>query len=176
MADKKKMSLDDILAACRKPASGEAAATPPASKEPPAAAAEATEPTAPAPVKPAAEKPASPKPAVKPGAMSVADIMAAARAGKAAAPAVEAKKEAPVEPKPKPAAAAKPKAEGKPASGFCFPVGYGQHSWPWLVVRQISNRGPCRRRKPRRKGSQSKRKARKRLPSHRCRPSPLTPR
>lgn len=113
MAEKKKMSVDDILAACRKPGTGEAA--PAAKKTPPAA--EASEPAAPPePAAPAAEKPVSPKPAAKPGAMNVADILAAARAGKASgAPAAEPKKEAPAEPKPKPAAAAKPKAaEDKP--------------------------------------------------------------
>ncbi len=109
----KKMSVAEIMAAARAEKAGgapspsaEASAPPavedaaPATEEAPAVAAEA---------KPAAKKPAGP--------MSMADILAAARAGKAggtaAAPAA---KEAPKPAAPKPAAAPKVAAEAKPAA------------------------------------------------------------
>jgi cytochrome b6-f complex iron-sulfur subunit len=96
----KKMSVEEILAAARG-----GAAKKPADAPPPAAEAPAESPAA-AEAPPAAE--AKPKPPAKPGSMSVADILAAAKAGKAA-------------PKPTaPAASAAPKAaapaaEKKPA-------------------------------------------------------------
>lgn len=125
MADKKKMSIEEILAAARKKdgAGGSAPAPKPAAAPPEetvpeessggdAPVAEAA--AAPAP-KPAAAKPAAGKPG---SAMSVADVLAAARANKASAapaaapkekaPAAEAPKKAP----PKPAAA---KETAKPA-------------------------------------------------------------
>ena len=109
----KKMSVAEIMAAARAEKAGgapspsaEASAPPavedaaPATEEAPAVAAEA---------KPAAKKPAGP--------MSMADILAAARAGKAggtaAAPAA---KEAPKPAAPKPAAAPKVAAEAKPSA------------------------------------------------------------
>ncbi len=106
MADKKKMSVADILAAARKAdGGGETPAAPPASSEAPAAETSAT--------------PAAPsKPIPKPGAAgrpSGAEMMAAARANK---PAGDAPAKAPAEkPKPaaKPAAAAKAKPEAAPA-------------------------------------------------------------
>ncbi|RIK85225.1 MAG: hypothetical protein DCC67_04190 [Planctomycetota bacterium] len=112
MADKKKMSVAEMLAAARRADSkqgglGDSAtdgnADAPAEPSVPAAAAEAAP----------AKRPAAPaKPAVKPGGArpSVADMLAMARAGKAAAPAAEAAPAAPAEkpaPKPKPAAAVK---------------------------------------------------------------------
>lgn len=80
MADKKKMSVEEILAACRNPAGQDSSDAPPAS---------ASE-SAPSPGDaPAAADPESPKKAAasagagkKPGEMSVDDILAAARAGK----------------------------------------------------------------------------------------------
>lgn len=112
MADpKKKMSVADILAAARKADSG-GGSKPPAESAPPESAPPAEAPAAsePAAAEPVAEKkPAAPKPAAKPGAMSVADILAAARAsdkGGAKPAAAAAAKEKPA---PKPAAAEKPK-------------------------------------------------------------------
>jgi cytochrome b6-f complex iron-sulfur subunit len=102
MAEKKKMSVAEILAAARKADSGGAAAEKPAE---PAADTAAEEATAPAET-PAVEKP---KPAAKPAAggarPSVAEMMAIARANKPAASA------APAEAKP----AAKKEAPAKPA-------------------------------------------------------------
>jgi cytochrome b6-f complex iron-sulfur subunit len=115
MAEKKKMSVAEILAAARaeKAAAGAAPAapTPPAAEPAAEVAAEAAAPAA---------KPA-PKPAAKPaagGRPSVAEIMALARAKKdaeAAAPAAPAAKPAAKEPKP--AAAAKPAAKPAAAVG-----------------------------------------------------------
>jgi cytochrome b6-f complex iron-sulfur subunit len=118
MADKKKMSVADMIAAARKtdggdaPASGEAAA--PAESTPPAAEAAPAVPAA----APAADKPkpaaAAPMKSASGGRLSVAEMMAAARAGgggAAAAPAEKAahaeKKAAPPKPAAKPAAAEK---------------------------------------------------------------------
>ena len=113
MAERKKMSVADILAAARKQGaagSGEGGAAPDAESPaepttPPAA--ESAPPTA----KPAAK--AAPKPAAGGARPSVADILAQARANKAAAPTAETPKPAPkAAPKPaeKPAAKATPKA------------------------------------------------------------------
>jgi cytochrome b6-f complex iron-sulfur subunit len=118
MAEKKKLSVAEIMAAARKSdaAGGAAPAPPPA--EPPAAEAAAPAEAAPA-------KPAAPKPAAKPGGarMSVAEMMAAARAEKAAgaapaAPAPAAKAEPPVKketPAPKAAPAKKEPVAAAPA-------------------------------------------------------------
>lgn len=108
MADPKKMSVAEILAAARKKDSQGAAA--PASEPPAPASAESTpEAESPAKAAPAAEKP-QPRPA---GKMSVADMLAAARAEKAGGGAASAKPAA----SPKPAAPAKaPAAEAKPAA------------------------------------------------------------
>ncbi len=125
MAEKKKMSVAEILAAARKSdsAGGAAPAEAPAS-ETPAAAAQAAPPETAAEPKAAPAKPAAAKPAAKPadGArMSVAEMMAAARAEKQggapaeAKPAAPAKKEAPAA-KPAAAVAAAPKASPKPAA------------------------------------------------------------
>jgi cytochrome b6-f complex iron-sulfur subunit len=126
MAEKKKMSVADILAAARKadasqsdPAAPAPAAPEPssASPEPPTAAASPDPAESPAEAAPPAAKPAAAKPAAAGGARpSVADILAAARAAKggqppaAAAPAAAPK---PAAPKP---AAEKPKAAEKPAA------------------------------------------------------------
>ena len=108
MAEKKKMSVAEILAAARS-ANGGAAAKPPAAD---AAASPATEQPAEADSKPAA-KPAAAKPAAAKAAAggrpSVSDILAMARAKK------EAGEAAPAAVAPKPAAA-KPKPESKPES------------------------------------------------------------
>jgi cytochrome b6-f complex iron-sulfur subunit len=109
MADKKKMSVAEMLAAARKADGGEASAQPaPPQSPPPAAEAIAS---APAPAEaPATAAPAKPVP--KPGAAgrpSVADMLAMARANKGAAeaaPAASAAPKAAPAPKPKPAAAA----------------------------------------------------------------------
>ena len=130
MADKKKMSIEEILAAARKQdGGGGSAPAPKPAAAPPAAALSGANPSgdgggeeAPA-AEAAAPKPAASKPAApaKPGsAMSVADVLAAARAAKsgAAAPAAPKEKappaEAPKKAAPKPAAAAKEPA--KPAA------------------------------------------------------------
>lgn len=119
MADKKKMSVEEILAAARKTdgAGGSAPAAKPAAAPKPTAtpAEESAGDESPA---PAAPKSAAAKPAVPGSSMSVADVLAAARAGKASAAAPAAPKEqapAAVTPKkaaPKPAAA-KPAAPAK---------------------------------------------------------------
>lgn len=132
MAEKKKLSVAEMLAAARKQGAvggGGAAsdAPPPAAEETKPAEAAPAEPVAEAPAAPAAEKPAEekkPAPAAKPagGKMSVAEMMAAARAAGAAkaggaAPAAAAAPKPPVEkkePAPKPAAAEK---KEKPAAG-----------------------------------------------------------
>lgn len=129
MADPKKMSVADILAAARKQgsvgsggASGEEPSAEPAAPATPEPAANAPEKAAPA--KPAA-KPAAP--AAKPsGPMSVADILAAARAGKSggSAPA-----ESPAEPEAEAKPAEKKPAETKPAAaGGAKPAGGGAMS------------------------------------------------
>jgi cytochrome b6-f complex iron-sulfur subunit len=109
MADKKKMSVADILAAARKADAGGGAAEPPA--EPPAAA--PSEPAAAKPSKPAESAPSKPVPKSGAGRPSVADMLAMARAGKGA----DATAETPAA-KPKPAAAEKPAAapKAKPAA------------------------------------------------------------
>ncbi|MCA9219143.1 MAG: hypothetical protein KDA71_02385, partial [Planctomycetales bacterium] len=76
MADSRKMSIEEIIAAARRkdgPGGSES------SSEPAAAEPAATEPAAP-PASSAPEKPAAP--AKKPGQMSVADMLGAARAEK----------------------------------------------------------------------------------------------
>jgi cytochrome b6-f complex iron-sulfur subunit len=89
MADKDSMSVEEILAACRRMDGANPGAAPPIQAAPPEAPAA---PAPPAPKKAAAE---SPKPAsAKPGEMSVADILAAARGEKASSAA-----ESPAEPK-----------------------------------------------------------------------------
>jgi cytochrome b6-f complex iron-sulfur subunit len=124
MADKKKMSVAEILAAARKADASKSAdesngPAEVAAPEPVAAAPSAPEPTGPVAEKPApAAKPPAAKPAAGGARLSVAEMLAAARAekqgGAAAAPkaaAPVAKKEVP--PKadtPKPAAKAAPKA------------------------------------------------------------------
>ena len=106
MAEKKKLTTAEILAAARGAKAAASAPMPPAA-EPPAASPDEAATSAPAPqaAEPAAASPAA-KPAGAPGARpSVAEIMALARAKKAAdAPAAEAPAAAPA----KPAAAAKP--------------------------------------------------------------------
>lgn len=134
MSEKKPMSVEEILAACRrqdgsgsaagagsppkpaKPASGDTAGGGGGSGEAPASDASAEAPPAkPAGGKPAAEKSGAAKPAApaKPGQMSVADILAAARAGKAGGSAAGGEAPAPAAPK---AAAAKPAAAEKGAA------------------------------------------------------------
>jgi cytochrome b6-f complex iron-sulfur subunit len=127
MAEKKKMTVAEMLAAARKADSAAGAADAPPS-QPAATGGEATPPAEPVAETPAAETPAAEappakaKPAAGGARMSVAEMMAAARAEKAkgAAPAPAAKKEpvakkespapakAPVKAAPKEAAAAKP--------------------------------------------------------------------
>jgi len=119
MAEKKKMSVAEILAAARNKAAGEAAGTPaaddstsaPSANEAPAetssaAAAEAT--PAEKPAKPAAAKPAG-------GKLSVAEMLAQARAAKGGG-AGSAPTPTAAEPKEKPVAAEKPKPAPKPAA------------------------------------------------------------
>jgi cytochrome b6-f complex iron-sulfur subunit len=120
MADKKKMSVADILAAARKTdnkAGGDAPASSggaPAPVEKPAAATSAEDIAAATSSEPVAEAstPAAAKPAIKPGEKpSVKDILAMARAGKAGGAAPAAPK--PVAAKP---AAAKAAPAAKPAA------------------------------------------------------------
>lgn len=124
MAEKKKLSVAEILAAARKadakggaaPSGGEAEPAPAASEE---AAAAPLEPAA----EPAGEAPAEAMPPAAPSAKpaaakgerpSVADILAMARAKKEGAAAPAAAKPAPAKAAPKPAAA-KPAAAARPA-------------------------------------------------------------
>ncbi|MFM2095926.1 MAG: hypothetical protein RIS70_3050 [Planctomycetota bacterium] len=96
MAAKKKLSVEEILAACRTPGGGGTSSNAPAeplkgdsagsSTAGDATAESESAPKAAEKAKPAAaSKPAPAKPAGKPGAMSVADILAAARANKSGA-------------------------------------------------------------------------------------------
>jgi len=117
MAEKKKMSVAEILAAARAKDGGGAAKS--------AAAATPSAPESEAEAAPAAEAEAAPKakPAPKPAAAkaaggarpSVADILAAARANKSAGGEAAAGEAASAE-KPKPAATEKPKPAAKPAA------------------------------------------------------------
>ena len=134
MADKKKMSIEDILAAARKAdgsksseSSAGAETTPEATSEP----AKETPKESPAKAQ-ASEKPAAPK---KPGAMNVADILAAARAEKSAGgePQAEA-----------PAAAEKPAAEkpaAKPAAGKPAAAKPGSMSVADILAAARANKG-----------------------------------
>lgn len=112
MADKKKMSVAEILAAARS-ADGKAAAAPPADDQPAAAAAQPA--AEPAPAKPAAAKPAATAAGGRP---SVADILAMARAKNAPAAEAAAKPAA-----AKPAAAAKSAASKPAAAAKAAPSG-----------------------------------------------------
>jgi cytochrome b6-f complex iron-sulfur subunit len=110
MAEKKKMSVAEILAAARAQGSGAA--------QPPAQPASEEPPSAPPAEKAVESKTASSKPAAKPAAAkvaggrpSVAEILAAARANKAAGG-----ESAAVEPAPPKPAADKPKPAAKPAA------------------------------------------------------------
>jgi cytochrome b6-f complex iron-sulfur subunit len=107
----KKMSVEEILAAAR--ANKAAGAQPASASTEPAASAPPPSPAASeAPAPPAGSPPAAAKPAAKPGGkMSMAEILAAARAGKGGA----APGSATPAPAPKAAAPAKPAAE-KPAA------------------------------------------------------------
>jgi cytochrome b6-f complex iron-sulfur subunit len=138
MAEKKKMSVAEIMAAARKADSQGQSAAPPVAEataaEAAAAEAAASEPAvAEAPVAEAAPPPAAAQPKPKPAAVggarpSVSDILKAAREGKAAAAAAPAAAQPPVPkptapkptaPKPtapKPAPAAKPAAAKQPAA------------------------------------------------------------
>jgi len=129
MAEKKKLTVAEILAAARQQG-GKKPEEPAAADEPGAVAEAAAEPAAPAEKAPAekapAKKPAAAKPAAGGARPSVADILAAARASKGeGAPAAE--KKSPVEKKPaaeKNPAAEKPKpAEKAPVKEA--PVGVG---------------------------------------------------
>jgi cytochrome b6-f complex iron-sulfur subunit len=106
----KKLSVAEILAAARAQKAG--GASPPAAESPPA---EESSPAAPATAEEAAPAAAPSAPAVKKpaGPMSVADILAAARAGKSGAAKPAAPKPAAT---PKAAAVPKPAAEAKPAA------------------------------------------------------------
>ncbi|MFM7845075.1 MAG: Rieske 2Fe-2S domain-containing protein [Planctomycetota bacterium] len=123
MADKKKMSVAEILAAARAEKSGGAApASAAASTGAAPAAAEPTQSAAPAAEAASSVAPAAAAPAakIKPGSMSVAEILAAARAkpgaaaAKPVAPAAAAPAAEKPAAKPQPAAAEKPAAEAAP--------------------------------------------------------------
>ena len=126
MAEKKKMSVAEILAAARAEKGGAEGAVPPAAKQPAAEAAEQPVAETPAAKKAVAPKSPAAKPAGGGGRPSVAEILAMARAKKdgeagAAKPAAEAAKPAAQAAKPaaaKPAAAkgAAAKAAPKPAA------------------------------------------------------------
>lgn len=116
MADKKKMTVAEMLAAARAADSGGSAEKPAANAPTPGASA-AAEGAPAAPAKPASSPAAGEpvKPATAPGGgrLSVAEMLAAARKAPAAAPPAAAK--AAPTPKPKPAAAAKPVEPAAPA-------------------------------------------------------------
>lgn len=129
MADKKKMSVAEILAAARRAdgtGGGAAPAEPPAeetSAEPQAAASETPAAEAPAAASEPAAKPAAARPAAASGARpSVKDILAMARSGgqaggdKPAAPAEKKEPKPAAAAAPKPAPAKKEPAEKKPAA------------------------------------------------------------
>ena len=133
MADKKKLSVADILAAAR--SSDAKGASAGAAESPPTPAAAAESPAAAAESKPGAREPGAREPGAKPagkaaagsgsapssagGRPSVADILAAARANKASAGEGKPAAGPPAgEPKPKPAAA---KTSAKPAAGPAAP-------------------------------------------------------
>ena len=101
MADKKKMSLDEILASCRGSDGGESA--PEASEAP-----ETPQPAAEQPAEKPAAKPAAPS---KPGEMGISDILAAARQSDSGESAEAPAAEAPAE-TAKPAAGAPAKSAG----------------------------------------------------------------
>jgi cytochrome b6-f complex iron-sulfur subunit len=116
MAEKKKMSVEEVLAAARAEKSGKAPAPPKPAKEaesPAAAEKGGAEATPKSPASKAAKAAASGK---APGGMSVADILAAARAEKSggdAAPAATKEKPA-AKPAPQPAAAKETPAKAAP--------------------------------------------------------------
>ena len=116
MADKKKLTVAEMLAAARAADGGGAAEKPAAdapTAETPPAAEGATPPAKPA--APAASgEPVKPATAPGGGRLSVAEMLAAARKAPAAPAAPAAEKAAPT-PKPKPAAAAKPAEPAAPA-------------------------------------------------------------
>ncbi len=127
MAEKKKMSVAEILAAARAKDSGGGGGAAPAetpAEKPAAKPKKEVAPAAEAPAEAAAEAPAKPKPAAKPAAggarPSVAEMLAAARASDKGGPKPAAEK-----PAPKPAAAEKPapapKKEAKPAAAKAEP-------------------------------------------------------
>lgn len=121
MADKKKMSVADMIAAARKTDGGGApadSAAAPSEAAPAEATPPAAEAAAPAPA-PSGEKTA-PLKAAGGGRLSVAEMLAAARSGAGGAPAAKAaapaeKKAAPPKPAAKPAAAEKVEAAAPPA-------------------------------------------------------------
>lgn len=104
MADPRKLTVEEMLAAARAEKSGGAKAAPKAAP-PPAETAPPAEEASEAPAKKPAAKPAAKPAGAKPGAMSVADMLAAARAEKSGG----------AKPAAAPAAKAEPKKEGKPA-------------------------------------------------------------
>ena len=128
MADKKKLSVEEVLAACRKQgaAGGGSSESSPGTSSSDTSSSDMQGPTAPA-KEPAASKPAGPvaaksaakpatKPAAKPGGMNIADILAAARAEKAADGAGAAAPQSVAKvPAAAPKASVPPAAEKKPA-------------------------------------------------------------
>jgi len=110
MADKKKMSVAEILAAARA-ADGNGASAPAADVAPAEAASAGTVPESSAPAKPAAAKPAAG------GRPSVSDILAMARAKNAPAADPAGKPAAAKPAAAKPAVAAKPAAKAAPSGG-----------------------------------------------------------
>jgi cytochrome b6-f complex iron-sulfur subunit len=132
MADKKKMSVADMIAAARKADGGDAPEPEPSGADQ-SAAAEASAPETESPAKPAA------KPAGKPGERpSVAEMLAMARAGKKGEAEKPAAKEKPVA---KPAAKAKPAAataKAKPSA----PAGPKDTASILAAARQGSKPGP----------------------------------
>ncbi len=205
MPDKDKMSVEEILAACRKlDGGGDASASQPsAAEEPPAPAAN-----------PAAEPPAG----KKPSEMSVEEILAAARAEKAggseasssdsseasaptsatapAAPkkkpsemsveeilaAARAEKSRPATPakpaaKPKPAASAKPAAKSspKPAAGGKKPSGPLDTASILAAARKSSKRGPVSKEEAARTAAPAAAKAGSRVPPMPSKPDFLRP-
>lgn len=136
MADKKKMSVAEILAAARKSDAGGGMAAAEPGPEPAPASPDSSPPASP----PAASA-SPPKAAAKPGAMSVADILAAARAQKAGGQPAQSEA-APPRPDPKPAP--KPAAEKAPAekASLAKPAGPKDTASVLAAARKGAKPGP----------------------------------
>ncbi len=107
MADPKKMTVEEVIAACRKMDGGEGGGAPESAPAEPESAVEEATTAAPEPAEAQETKPATPAAGKKPGEMSVADMLAAARAEKEGGGEKAAAKQEKPKAAPKPAAAGK---------------------------------------------------------------------